>query len=98
MPVWKAATRSGAAILSADLSGGTSSVFAIAVPCMIVPGKLERAGIDFAARPAGHLDGMGDCILYAALLERRSQQLVEIVLRHDVCARRRGADHQHEFT
>src|SRR3954470_17599215 len=93
-PVRKAATRPGAAILS-DVSGGkTLSVFAIAIPHMVLPGKLERARIDFSARPAGYVDGMGDRILDAALLQCRSQQLVEIALGHDAGTRRGWADHQ----
>src|SRR4051794_14570054 len=93
-PVRKAATRSGAAILSAAWGGGTSSVFAIGIPCMVLPGKLERAGIDFAPRPARHLDGVGDRILDAVALQRRSQDVVKIVLTHDPCARRRRTDHE----
>src|SRR4029453_7484967 len=94
-PVRKAATRAGAAIL-ADASGGVApSVFAMLASGFFC--ELQRTGIDFAARPPRKFDSMRHAVLDAVARKRRSQKVVEIVLRHDPFIGARRTDHEDEL-
>src|SRR5205814_4740554 len=93
-PVRKAATRAGEA-RPAEPSGGVPSVFAIVASGFFR--EFQRAGIDLAARPPGKLDGMRHAVLDAVVRQRRTQEVVEIVLRHDPLIGARRADHEHEL-
>src|SRR4051812_16840046 len=98
MPVRNAAMRSGAATFAGVPAGAMSSIFAIAIPCMMLFGEFERAGVDFAAGPAGQLDRLRDRILDAVALQGRAQQFVELGLRHDLRVRSRRTNHHNELT
>jgi hypothetical protein len=60
-------------------------------------GEFKRAGIDLAARPARQFDRVRHRILDAVVRKLTAQQIVQIIVRHDLRARRGRADHQHEF-
>ena len=59
--------------------------------------ELQRAGVDLAARPPGKFDRMRHAVLDAVARKRRAQQVVEVVLRHDLRIGARRADHEHEL-
>src|SRR5437899_2952178 len=80
-PGRKAATRSGAASFAPARGGDVPSVFAMVASGLFR--ELQRAGIDLAARPPRKLDGVRHAVLDAVARQRRTQQIVEIVLRHD---------------
>src|SRR3954467_11033958 len=93
MPVRNAATRSGEAAFGS--AGVAPSVFAITAPQVFR--KLERAGIDPAARTPGELDRMRHGILDALrgqLLSEETRGAGPGPPLGVTCPR---ADHQHEF-
>src|ERR1700754_4195860 len=95
MPVRNAATRAGEASFAAASGGAVPSVFAIAASCFLY--KLQRPGIDLAAGSSRQFDRMRDAVLDAVARQRGPQEVVEVVLGHDIGVIAGRADHQHEL-